>query len=131
MTRFLLDTHVFLWLQTAPERLGGFIDLLADPQHDLLLSAASSLEIAVKHGLGKLSLPSPPKQWVPDRMHRSGVAGASVEHHQALALAALPQHHRDPFDRLLICQAQTEGWTLVTSDNAIRAYDVELLWIGT
>lgn len=78
------------------------LERLRDPAHVLLLSAASSWEIALKHRLGKL--PDAPDRYVPDRMRRSGTTGLAVEHAHALAVVALPDHHRDPFDRMLIAQ---------------------------
>lgn len=127
--RLLLDTHVWLWLQDEPERLGQASVVMADTDNDLLLSAASSWEIAIKWKLGKLGLTDPPETYVPDRMISSGVTGLPVQHAHGLAVAGLPQHHRDPFDRMLIAQAMMEGLTLVTADDAMRAYDAELLFI--
>jgi PIN domain nuclease of toxin-antitoxin system len=128
MSRFLLDTHVWLWLQTEPERVRReVLERLRDPAHVLLLSAASSWEIALKHRLGKLPLPDPPDRYVPDRMRRSGTTGLAVEHAHALAVAALPGHHRDPFDRLLIAQARHLGVPLVSADPMLARYDVEII----
>lgn len=128
--RLLLDTHVFLWLQTEPRRIGGALDTLRSEEHDLLLSAASSWEIAIKHGLGRLSLPVPPSAYVPSRAQRSGVDLLAVEHADALAVAELAPHHRDPFDRLLIAQARRHELTLVTADAALGRYDVPVLAAG-
>ncbi len=123
--RLLLDTHVWLWLQTEPDRLGPTtLGMLADTGNELLLSAASSWEIAIKYGLGKLALPEPPTVYVPERMRRSGVGALPVSHPHTLAVAALPPHHRDPFDRLLVAQANLENLTFVTADPAFGRYDV-------
>ncbi len=128
--RILLDTHCWLWLQVAPERLTAEIrDLLADPEHDLLLSVASAWEIAVKWSLGKLPLPAPPAEYVPSRLERQGVLALAVELRHALHVAVLPLHHRDPFDRLLIAQAQLERLHLLTSDQALAPYEeTRFLW---
>lgn len=128
--RLLLDTHVWLWLQESPERLGQALDPMNDLANTLLLSAASSWEIAIKCSIGKLDLPEPPESYVPDRMAIGGVTGLAVRHDHALAVSKLPKHHRNPFDRLLIAQALIEGATLVTADEQFRPYDVELLWAG-
>lgn len=93
----------------------------------LLLSAASSWEIAIKWAVGRLSLPEPPAIYVPSRMQRTNVEPLAVAHSHALQIATLPRHHRDPFDRLLIAQAQLEGTPLVTADRALDAYDVEII----
>jgi PIN domain nuclease of toxin-antitoxin system len=122
---YLLDTHVFLWMQAQPERIGSTTRaLLEDPSIELYLSAASSWEIAIKFHLGKLSVPDDPSVYVPDRMASSGIRGLPIEHAHALAVEDLEPHHRDPFDRLLVAQAQTEGLTLVSSDSTFEAYDV-------
>ena len=128
--RLLLDTHVWLWLQHAPERLGSALPAMEDPNNELLFSAASSWEIAIKYALGKLSLPVQPSSYVPDRIASSGVVPLAVQHAHALGVAALPLHHRDPFDRLLIVQAMAEDASVVTSDDAFRAYDVDVVWAG-
>jgi len=128
VTRYLLDTHVWLWLQTTPERLRPEVgQLLADRTNTLLLSAASSWEIAIKHRLGKLSLPEPPAEYVPNRMRLSGVTPLPVEHEHALRVAELPDPHNDPFDRLLVAQAQELAIPIVTADKQLSAYSVELV----
>jgi PIN domain nuclease of toxin-antitoxin system len=128
--RILLDTHCWLWLQVSPERLTAQVrDLLADPGNELYLSAASAWEIAVKWSLGKLPLPAPPSEYVPSRLDRQGVAGLPVELRHALQVASLPRHHRDPFDRLLIAQAQIENLHLLTADRTFASYErTRLLW---
>lgn len=125
----LLDTQIFLWMQVEPNRLGRLSPVLADESNQLLLSAASSWEIAIKHSLGRLDLPEPPTFYVPRRMELSGVDGLAIEHAHALAVDRLPLLHRDPFDRLLIAQALTEDATVASADPAFLGYGIEL--IGT
>jgi PIN domain nuclease of toxin-antitoxin system len=127
--RFLLDTHVFLWLLAEPERLGGQIGLLEDPANELFLSAASSWEIAIKSKLGRLDLPDDPRTYVPDSMRAIGVDPLSVEHSHALAVCDLPPHHGDPFDRLLVAQGRALRLPIVTADIQIALYDVETLLV--
>lgn len=128
MSSYLLDTHVWLWLQTTPERMPeDVISLLADRTNTLLLSAASSWEMAIKYRLGKLPLPEPPADYVPERMRLTGVTPLPVEHAHALRVADLPQHHSDPFDRLIVAQAQLLGVPIVTADPQLNAYEVELI----
>lgn len=126
----LLDTHVFLWLQTEPERLGEHLPTIEDRRSTLLFSAASSWEIAIKHGLGRLPLPEPPDRYVPDRMRAIGAVGLAVEHSHALAVSELPGLHRDPFDRLLIAQATALGAPILTADPIVAQYPVETLLVG-
>lgn len=103
-------------------------ELLEDPETHLFLSAASAWEIAIKYSLGKLPLPLRPEEYVPSRMATSGTAPLPVEHIHALQAGGLPQHHTDPFDRLLIAQAQLENLEILTADRQFEAYDVRLLW---
>lgn len=122
--KLLLDTHVFLWLQTEPERLGEHLPLIQDERTALVVSAASSWEIAIKYQLGKLPLPEAPEQYVPRRIRAIGAEAAAVEHPHALAVASLPPLHRDPFDRLLVAQAGLLGLTIITTDPAITQYPI-------
>ncbi len=126
----LLDTHVFLWLLTTPERLGEQLSALEDPGTELLLSAASSWEIAIKYSLGRLPLPEEPGRYVPDRMRAIGVSPLRIEHGHALAVAALPPLHRDPFDRLLVAQAQALDVPLVTADPLVVRYPASTVLVG-
>lgn len=127
--KILLDTQVWLWAAVAPERLGPSASrLLSDPAVPWFLSAASSWEISIKYELGRLPLPQPPAQWIPLRLIRDGVTPLAVQHDHACRVGELPRHHRDPFDRLLVAQAQMEGLTLVTADRRLTPYDVKLQW---
>jgi PIN domain nuclease of toxin-antitoxin system len=125
--KLLLDTHIFLWLQTDPERLGDQLRVVEDERTELLLSAVSSWEIAIKYGLGRLPLPEPPERYVPSRMRAIAAEALAVEHPHALAVATLPNLHRDPFDRLLIAQASLLGLTILTADRAVAQYPVPTL----
>ena len=128
MTRFLLDTQVWLWMQTDPDRFNRRSRaLIEDSGNELFLSSASAWEIAIKHGLGKLDLPAPPETYVPERMRRSGTTPLAVEHAHALRTAELPKHHRDPFDRLMVAQAQLLRLPIITADSIFGAYDVRLV----
>jgi PIN domain nuclease of toxin-antitoxin system len=102
--------------------------LLQDPENQLFLSAASSWEIAIKYALGKLPLPMPPLEYVLSRMESSGTLSLPVQHSHALHAGSLPLHHADPFDRLLIAQAQLENLRILTADAQFEAYEVDLLW---
>jgi PIN domain nuclease of toxin-antitoxin system len=127
--RILLDTHCWLWMLVAPDRFSETARrLIEDPASELLLSAASSWEIAIKYELGKLPLPEPPARYVPARMQASGITSLPVEHAHALHVAELPGHHRDPFDRLLVSQAILEKLVLLTADPQLEPYEVRLQW---
>ena len=129
--RFLLDTRCWLWLQTTPERIPAeLLDTLADRSVELFLSAASAWELGVKHAAGRIELPEAPEVYVSRGMRHAGVRELPVSHAHALAAAALPPHHQDPFDRMLVAQARLEDLTLVTADRILAAYDVDLIRIG-
>ena len=113
---------------SSPERLTKKSrSLVISPDNELLLSAASAWEIAIKHALGKLQLPEPPEDYIPSLMKRTGMTPLPVLHRHALRVASLPPHHGDPFDRLLIAQAQLEQVPVLTADSAFRRYDVDVL----
>ncbi len=118
----LLDTQIFLWMNFELVRLSAIRAMLEDNSNKLLLSAASSWEIAIKYGLGKLWLPEPPSSYVPSRMALGGVTGLAIEHSHTLAVADLPEHHRDPFDRLLVAQAKVANLRIVSSDDVFANY---------
>jgi len=125
--KILIDMQCWLWLQASPGRFSvATLRLLADPDTEILLSVASSWEIAIKYALGKLALPEPPVAYVPSRLASSGTRGLPIQHAHAVHAGALPPHHRDPFDRLLIAQAQLEQLTLLSADRQLAAYDVDL-----
>lgn len=125
--KVLLDTHAFLWLQTAPERLSEHLRLLEDERNELLVSAVSSWEIAIKYGLGRLSLPEPPERYVPERIRQIAATPLAIEHRHALAVAGLPPLHRDPFDRLLVAQAGLLDVSILTADPQIAQYPIRTL----
>jgi len=127
--RFLLDTHCWLWWVAAPEKLSSDArGQIADKANTILLSAASSWEIAIKCSIGKLKLPEAPETFVPKRLVRDRISSLAIEHAHALQVAALPHHHRDPVDRLLIAQAQVEAIPIMTVDRQFGAYEVEIVW---
>jgi len=125
----LLDTHCWLWWVAVPEKLSDNArGQIADKDNTVLLSAASSWEMAVKYSIGKLKLPEPPGAFVPSRLARDRMAALAIEHAHALHVAQLPLHHHDPFDRLLIAQAQVESIPIMTVDRQFEQYDVEIIW---
>lgn len=129
--KILLDTHCWLWYLLSPERLNRSAqDILRDPNNDVFLSVGSSWEIVIKTGLGKLSLPLPATEYIPDRLKALGHQSLPVFQHHVLQVAHLPAHHRDPFDRLLVAQAQAEELHLMTADPLLQAYDVPIFWAG-
>jgi PIN domain nuclease of toxin-antitoxin system len=126
--KLLLDTHVLLWSATSPDRLAPAARAaLEDGANEVFVSIVSAWEIAMKQSLGKLDLARPAEQWLPDVLKRTGFEVAELGLLAALRVRALPWHHRDPFDRLLVAHALEEGMTIVTHDDALAAYSVPLL----
>lgn len=125
--KLLLDTHTFLWWEADDPKLGRRARTqIVSPANSVLVSAATAWEIAVKRAAGKLVAPGDVGDWIA----RSGFDELPIEVSHAVASAGLPRHHDDPFDRLLVAQAQAERLTLVTLDEAIARYEVSLLDAG-
>ena len=126
--RLLLDTHVFLWAAGEPEELAEPArSAIADTENEVYVSTAVAWEITIKTALGKLKVPGGPATWFPARIRALGFDGLPILPEHALAVGALPDLHRDPFDRILVAQAQLEGMQLVTRDPEIQKYPVKFL----
>ena len=124
--KLLLDTHVVLWWTHDSRRLSDTArELVSDSRHDVLLSAVVAWEIAIKRALGKLKVRP---ALVAELLTDGGAAELAVSVAHATELERLPMHHRDPFDRMLVAQARVEGALLVSSDEALRSYDVPVSW---
>jgi PIN domain nuclease of toxin-antitoxin system len=127
--RLLLDTHAFLWWVLDDARLSPAArDLIADPTAEILFSAVSAWEIAIKARTGRLDLPEDVPAFVHDQVRRNRFTVLPIALRHALQVHALPDHHRDPFDRLLVAQAQVEALPLVSRDTLLAPYAVELRW---
>ena len=121
--RLLLDTHVWLWSNTEPERLASSIRWqIGDGRNEVFLSAASVWEMAIKRRLGKLPLPESVASYVARRIAADNVTVLSINASHASAVETLEFLHHDPFDRLLIVQARHEGLRLLTADDQVLAY---------
>jgi PIN domain nuclease of toxin-antitoxin system len=127
--RYLLDTQAFIWLDSKRERLTPAVAAIcSDPAHQLILSIASVWEMQIKIKLGKLTLPTPLAQTIAEQQKVNALQLLPVELPHVLALDALGDHHKDPFDRLLIAQAQVEKLALITSDPLFARYPVTVVW---
>lgn len=125
--RFLLDSHIVIWTWEEPTRLPKPVhDQLIDRSNQCVVSVGSTWELAIKYAAGKLKLPTPPDLWLPQALANFQYALLDITMIHALAAAALPRFHGDPFDRMLVAQAQIEGLTLVTADPIFRQYSVSL-----
>ncbi|CAG0997147.1 hypothetical protein ANRL4_02860 [Anaerolineae bacterium] len=126
---YLLDTHAFIWLNGSPSRLSPRVTALcSDPAHTLWLSLVSVWEMQIKLRLGKLRLPAPLPTIISSQQTTNRIQLLSIELPHILMLDLLPDHHKDPFDRLLITQAQRESFILITNDPLIARYSVAVLW---
>jgi PIN domain nuclease of toxin-antitoxin system len=126
--KLLLDTHIFLWLVTGDQRMSlNHRHDICDPANEVYLSVAAVWEATVKHQLGKLTLPEAPERYLPSRRQLHNVASLPLDEASILRLPSLPLRHRDPFDRMMICQALEHGMTIVTVDTAIKQYQVPVL----
>ncbi len=129
MLRALLDTHSFLWFVTANPKLSATAErLITAGNNEILLSVASLWETAIKVSTGRLPIPEPLDFFFSEHLGQNRIGLLAIEPKHVLAVAQLPFHHRDPFDRLLITQALTEGIPLVSADSAFDSYGVERLW---
>jgi PIN domain nuclease of toxin-antitoxin system len=126
--RLLLDTHVFLWYVTADPKLpSAFRSASQNATNEVYLSVASVWEAVIKFNLGKLPLPAPPAEFLPQQREAHRMSSLEIDEGAMSHLAGLPPLHRDPFDRLLVAQALQHGLTVVTVDPEVAAYSVPLL----
>lgn len=127
--RVLLDTHALLWWNLDDDRLSESVrDLIRDGRTEVVVSVASIWEVAIKAAKGKIELPQTVGAYIDERLRRNRWSTLSIDPRHALQAAALPKIHADPFDRVLVAQAQLESMPIVTMDAAITRYDVETIW---
>ncbi len=126
--KILVDTQVALWMAVGSKKLkASTVKLLTGIDTTRFFSAVSAWEIAVKWRLGKLPLPDHPRIWVSRMMKELALEALPILHAHVVRTADLPDHHRDPFDRILIAQAKVEGAAVATADKLLRKYDIEVL----
>ncbi|MBS1787963.1 MAG: type II toxin-antitoxin system VapC family toxin [Acidobacteria bacterium] len=125
--KLLLDTHVFLWFISGDPRLQQDMrDAIQDASNEVYLSTVSVWEAIVKYQIGKLPLPQPPETYLPLQRQKHLIASLSLDEPSVAQLAQLPPIHRDPFDRMLICQAIQHSLIIVTVDHIFPNYTVNL-----
>jgi len=123
----LLDTHVFLWYISKDTRLPPAMENAIRQNHNkVFLSAVSVWECLVKHQIGKLPFPHPPSEYITQQRQRHAIESLPLDEASVRHLLSLPNLHRDPFDRMLLCQAMEHKLTLVTVDDAIKQYPVAI-----
>lgn len=126
---YLLDTHVFIWMDSEPDKLSSkAVDIVPDREHTLYLSLASVWEIQIKYQTGKLKRTRPLMTILNEQRRINQIVLLPVTLPHILALENLPNLHRDPFDRILVAQTQVEGFTLLSHDQLVRQYPVNVVW---
>ena len=127
--RLLLDTSTFLWvINDAPELSSQARELFVNPENESYLSSVSAWEIAIKYGLGRLPLPQPPDRFISAQRKQHGIDPLELDEEAALHLSRLPQLHKDPFDRMLVCQAIVHHLIILTSDDLVAQYPIRTIW---
>jgi len=127
--KVLLDTHAFLWwIIDSPLIPLQVRNIISDSNNELFLSAASCWEIAIKAKIGRIKLPNKPQIFVSEQMATNAIQGLPIQISHALHVFSLPHHHRDPFDRMIVAQAQLEKLPILTSDSFIAQYKVKTIW---
>lgn len=126
---YLLDTHTFLWFINDDPLLSPIAKrLIESPENAVYLSIASVWEMAIKVSLGKLEVPSPFTDFIDAQVQENSISILAIKTSHAGIVTNLPFHHRDPFDRLIIAQARSEGYTLISRDEIFDRYGVERRW---
>jgi PIN domain nuclease of toxin-antitoxin system len=129
--KYLLDTMVWLWSVGPTDRIGEKgLEILSAVDEEIYLSAASMWEIAIKTRNGKIDLPDLPGRYVPKRTSEQGIRSLPITQTHALKIYDLARHHGDPFDRMIIAQAQIEELTVLTSDREFEKYPIDIVWCG-
>lgn len=125
----ILDTCAFIWALDESGRLSNKAEqILIDPENNLFLSVVSSWEIALKYNLRQIKLLKHPSLFIPFVRDELGIISLPLQEQDTLLLSDLPSIHKDPFDRMLICQAKYHDMTILTPDNTISKYDIKTLW---
>jgi len=127
--KLLLDTHIFLWwVSDDPQLSTKARVLIGDGHNTLYWSAASSWEVSIKYALGRMPLPEAPEQFLPAEIEKNRIESLPIIDAHAFQTGKLPPHHQDPFDRMLVAQAQVESIALLSNDRQLNHYDVEIHW---
>jgi len=127
--KVLLDTHTFLWWITDDPKLSLRVrGIISDGENEIFISAATGWEIAIKSQIGRLRLPDEPQRFILEQLKINGMKSLPIEMRHALHISTLPTYHQDPFDRILIAQAQMEDLPVLSADQEIGKYEVTIIW---
>jgi len=126
---FIIDTHAFLWLVEGDTKLSDKAQVtIRDPRNLIYISSASLFEIAIKVSIGRLDIGRTFAKLVEDHVDGNQIRILPVLAHHLDAYRVLPLYHRDPFDRIIIAQAISEGWEVISKDTELSKYDLQLIW---
>ena len=127
--KILLDTCTFLWIITNDPKLSlSAREIFVNPDNNVFLSTVSSWEIVVKYTLGRLPLPQPPDKIIPNQRKLHEIESLPLDEEATFHLTKLPDYHKDPFDRMIVCQALVHGLTILSPDEAIQKYPARTIW---
>jgi len=127
--KVLLDTHTFLWWITDDPKLSLRVrGIISDGENEIFISAATGWEIVIKSQIGRLKLPDEPRRFILEQLRINGMKSLPIEMRHALHISTLPTYHQDPFDRILIAQAQMEDLPVLSADPEIAKYEVTIIW---
>jgi PIN domain nuclease of toxin-antitoxin system len=127
--QYLLDTHVMIWWITSDQRLSTkAMDLISSHRNLLYWSVASSWEVAIKYQLGRLVFDALPETLIPEELEKNQIDTLPIYNEHAFLAGRLPFHHKDPFDRMLVAQAKSESLGIISNDQQLPLYDVDVLW---
>jgi len=127
--KVLLDTHTFLWWITDDPKLSLRVrGIISDGENEIFISAATGWEIVIKSQIGRLKLPDEPRRFILEQLRINGMKSLPIEMRHALHISTLPTYHQDPFDRILIAQAQMEDLPVLSADPEIAKYQVTIIW---
>lgn len=127
--KYLIDTHAFLWWITDSQSLSKKVrEIIGKAGNDLFWSVASSWEVAIKYKLGRLPLPDTPSVFITSELFKNRIESVQITNEHAFTAGQLPPHHKDPFDRMLISQAQLEDMTILSSHSTFQVYEVKTVW---
>ena len=125
----VLDTHAFLWWITDDPKLSLLVrGIISDGENEIFISAATGWEIAIRSQIGRLKLPDEPRRFILEQLKINGMKSLPIEMRHALHISTLPTYHQDPFDRILIAQAQMEDLPVLSADPEIAKYEVTIIW---
>lgn len=127
--KYLLDTHTFIWMAASPDRLSTkVVDIVTQPENDLLLSAASGWETTLLWKLSRIDLPEDPEIFIPQIIQSLSLTPLAISFETAITAASLPLIHRDPFDRILVAIAMQKQIAILSKDRMLEKYNIQTIW---